>query len=65
MRLTGEGGPAGARGRALLGDLCVALLGRGEATVARQGHHFFAGSAMVEAAGAALPAEAAAQVLGA
>ncbi|KAK9825899.1 hypothetical protein WJX81_003469 [Elliptochloris bilobata] len=62
-RLAGGAGPGAARGCELCAELCAALVAKGDATVARQGHHFFAGSAMVEAAGAALPAEAGAKVL--
>jgi hypothetical protein len=57
----GEGGAAGERGRAQAEALCAALLAQGEATVTRQGAHFFIGKAMVELAGALLPAEPAAQ----
>ena len=60
-RLAGGDGPSAASARELSVQLCASLVARGEVTIARQGHHFFAGSAMVEAASMALPAEAAAK----
>ena len=60
-RLADGDGPSAERARELSVQLCASLIARGEVTIARQGHHFFAGSAMVEAASVALPAEAAAK----